>query len=257
MVKSRYSVGKTFISITNPQDSIKRIEKAIEDNLNTYICVSNPRTVVFAYKNKNYQNVMNNSYMNIPDAEPMIWAARLWGLKNVQRTMGPHLFRDMLANPKSGLNHFLLGDTDETLEKITDKFTNEYNSKIVGKFSPPFCNLNEYDYKKIAQKINESGADVVWLALRAPKQDFFSSNLLPYLNNKVCIGVGAAFRYCLGEYKVANPIIKKLGLMGLFWGKKDQKFLHFLWGYLTDNIPYLFIIATIPFKRIKGKKYYM
>lgn len=256
MVNTQFRIGKTHISITDPKDAIRKIEYAVKQKRNTYICVSNPRTVVYARKNEEYRNVMNNSYMNIPDAEPIPWAAKLWGLKNVQRTMGPYLFSDMITNPQNGLKHFLLGDTQETLNLIEKKCKTEYNSNIVGTYSPPFCDLDSYDYKSIAKRINDSNADIVWLALRAPKQDFFSVRLNPFLENKICIGVGAAFRFFLGEYKESSNFLKKTGLMGLFWGKKNQKFIPFLWGYLKDNVPYIFLLLQIIVWRMIGKKYY-
>ena len=139
MNKNQFRIGKVFITITTPSDSQKRIEKIVKDGVKGYICVSNPRTVVCATWNKDYREVMANSLMNIPDAEPILWAARLWGLKDVQRTMGPLLFRDMVSRPENGIRHFLLGDTDETLKKVTQKFTEEAKANIVGSYSPPFC----------------------------------------------------------------------------------------------------------------------
>ncbi|HHT23372.1 MAG TPA: WecB/TagA/CpsF family glycosyltransferase [Bacteroidales bacterium] len=254
--RNKFSIGKVFIQATDLENVIEEIEKLVKNGNNEYICVSNPRTVVYANKHIDYLDVMNNSYMNIPDAEPIIWAARLWGLKKVQRTMGPIVFEKMINNPENQIKHFLLGDTQDTLDSILKKSINNYNALIVGSYSPPFCNINEYDYKKIADLINRSGADIVWIALRAPKQDFFASNIIKYLDSKICIGVGAAFRFYLGEYKMSNPIVKKLGLMGLFWGKKNQTFFSFLRGYFSDNVPYLFLLAKIPFKRLRGKKYY-
>ena len=256
MNKNKFRIGKAYINVTTPSESQKSIEKMVKEGTKGYICVSNPRTVVYATWNKDYNHVMENSLMNVPDAEPILWAARLWGLKDVQRTMGPLLFRDMVSHPENGIRHYLLGDTDETLNKITQKFTEEANANIVGCYSPPFCKLPEYDYKHIESEINKSDADIVWISMRAPKQDFFATQLLPYLDNKICIGVGAAFRFNLGEYKMASPLIKKLGLMGLFWGKKNQKWIPFIWGYLKDNVPYLFYLAAIPIKRMLGKKYY-
>ena len=41
----------------------------------------------------------------------------------------------------------------------------------------------------------------------------------PYLNGKLCIGVGAAFRSALDEYKHPNKTIQKLGLTRMFWRK--------------------------------------
>ena len=116
MITDKYRIGKTFISITNPIDAQERIKASVEAGGGTYVCVSDPRTVDLASKDPKYREVMANSLMNTPDGQPTLWAARLWGLKNVERTMGPILFQDMITNPSSGLKHYLLGDTDETLD---------------------------------------------------------------------------------------------------------------------------------------------
>lgn len=253
--KDRFRIGKSYISITTPEDAREKVIQAVKSGRNEYICFSDPRTVDLATKEPQYREVMNNSFMNTPDGQPVMWAARLWGLKDVQRTMAPQFFPDMLTDSRTGLKHFLLGDTDETLEGICKKAA-ESNALIVGTYSPPFCRLEEYDYAGIAKMINESGADLVWTAMRAPKQDFFNVNLLPHLNKKVCLGVGAAFRFYLGEYKMAPPLVRKLGLMGLYWGRKGQSWPAFIWGYLTDNMPFLWHLAKIPFRRLIGKKYY-
>lgn len=254
--EKRFRIGRTYISRTNMTDAKERIVDFVKNGVSGYICVSNPRTVHYATKHEDYRKVMAESLMNLPDAEPMPWAAHLWGLKDVQRTMGPVIFRELLCEPQNGLKHFLLGDTEDTLANLYSKFVDESRANIVGTFSPPFCELDQFDYKSIAQIINESGADLVWISLRAPKQDFFAARILPYLDKKICIGVGAAFRFCLGEYKMAPPIIKKLGLMGLYWGKKNSSFPAFVLGYLRSTIPYLFYLSVIPFRRLIGKKYY-
>ncbi len=255
MDQNRYRIGKTFISITSQRDAQARIAQAVEEGNNAYICVSDPRTVDLASRDEKYREVMANSMMNTPDGQPTLWAAKLWGLKNVERTMGPILFQQMIENPGNGLKHFLLGDTEETLQSIVDK-AKEKNAIIVGTYSPPFYKIDDYDYEGMAQMINESGADIVWTAMRAPKQDYFNVNLLPHLDKKICIGVGAAFRFYLGEYKMAPPLIKKLGLMGLYWGRKGQPWGKFIWEYLRDNLPFLWHLAKIPFRRLAGKKYY-
>ena len=253
MQQDRFRIGKTYINITSPERAKADITKAVKKGGNSYICVSNPRTVIYATRHEDYREVMAHSLMNIPDAEPMPWAARLWGLKEVKRTMGPMLFNDMLMDKESGIRHFLLGDTDETLTKLKEKYK---DSNIVGVFSPPFCGLDGYNYEDIAKMINDSGADIIWVSMRAPKQDFFAQRISPLLDHKICIGVGAAFRFSLGEYKMAPPIIKKLGLMGLYWGKKSQSWPKFLVGYFNATVPYLWYLAKIPFRRLVGKKYY-
>lgn len=249
----KYRIGKVHISVTSPVDAQERITQAALEGKGGYVCVSNPRTVVYANRHPDYLKVMDNSFMNLPDAEPMQWAARLWGLKQVKRTMGPLIFDDMLSNKSNGIKHFLLGDTEETLKKLLEKYN---ESNIVGTYSPPFCDLDDYDYEAIAKTINDSGAHLVWVSMRAPKQDFFATRILPYLDKKICIGVGAAFRFCLGEYKMAPPIIKKLGLTGIYWGRKGKTLRKFVWEYITNVLPFVSPLLGVSIRRLVGKKYF-
>lgn len=250
---NKYRIGKVYISRTTPEKTITAITQSVKEGRNEYICVSNVRTVAYANKkaNKDYRDLMNNAFMCTPDGMPLVWMARLWGLKDVQRTVGPDLFTAMLNDKESGIKHFLLGDTEETLAQMKEKYADN-GANIVGSYSPPFCELDEFDYPSIAKQINESGADIVWLSLRAPKQDFFAVRLLPYLDKKVCIGVGAAFRFSLGQIKHPPKIIKKLGLTGFFWRKVSFKMIGLM-------IVYTFMLCRWGFgilcSRLMGKKY--
>ena len=252
--KPRFRIGKTFISVTTPQNTRRRIADAVRKGHGGYICVSDPRTVDYASAHDDYGEVMNHSLMNLPDGQPIMWAAWLWGVEGVERTMGPVLFQEMIEDQTSGLKHFLLGDTEETLQQIVKK-ASAAGETIVGTLSPPFCSLDDFDYPGMAAVINQSQADIVWIAMRAPKQDFFATRILPYLDHKICIGVGAAFRFYLGEYKLAPPLIRKLGLMGLYWGRKNQGYLAFIRGYLKDNMPFFWYLFKIIIWRIIGRKY--
>lgn len=248
---NRYRIGKVYISSTCPDDALKKIEQAIKDEINHYICVSNVRTVAFANKNanKDYCELMNNAFMCLPDGMPLVWMARLWGLRDVHRTVGPDLLTSMLNNKESGIRHFLLGDTEEVLAQMKEKYESN-GANIVGTYSPPFCDLDEFNYTSIARMINDSNADIVWLSLRAPKQDFFAVRLLPYLNKKICIGVGAAFRFSLGQIKHPPKIIMKLGLTGLFWRKINTTMIKWM---IINSFMLCYWGLDIILSRITGK----
>lgn len=246
----RYRIGKVFGTITHPEDAANRVKEAVAKGCNDYICVASIRTIFTGNAQEEYAEVLNNAMMVMPDGMPLTWVARAWGLKQVQRSSGPELFIRLLTDPNNGIKHFLLGDTDETLMAIKEKYS---NSLIVGSYSPPFCNVEEFDYAGIAKRIKESGANIVWVALQAPKQDFFSTLILPYLEHTLCIGVGAAFRFSLGEYSMPPMIFQKLGLTGFFWRKLDKKVVN---DYLHAIPCVISIIFTALFRRLRGKKYY-
>ena len=65
----------------------------------------------------------------------------------------------------------------------------------------PFAKVEEFDYKGIAQKVNDVNPDIIWVSLGAPKQERFMSLLLPNINIGVMFGIGAAFNFYIGMIK--------------------------------------------------------
>lgn len=81
----------------------------------------------------------------------------------------------------------------------------------------PFKHVDDFDYRDIAKRVNKDGADIVWVALGAPKQEIFMSKLKPYLQKGVMIAVGAAFKFYSGlEEKRAPEWVVKAHLEFLY-----------------------------------------
>lgn len=252
-----FRIGRVRISITDEDKAIGDIKKYIQKKQGGYICISTLRTVVIANKDDEYQKVMENSLMNTPDGTPLVWCGHWWGLKEVQRACGPHIFPRILKDKDPILKHFFLGDTDETLASLTKKATEEFGALVVGCYSPPFAPLEEYNMQDIAKKINESGANIVWTSLRAPKQDILNARLLPLLNDGiVLIGVGAAFRSVIGGLRQPDGILQKMGLAGLKFRRKGASWWYLGKWYLKHVIHLTKYFLIINWKRVLGKKYY-
>lgn len=255
--KDFFRIGRVRISVTTEDSAISTIKEAIHNRQKGYVCVSTLRTVPIANRDDRYQEVMEHSLMNTPDGTPLVWCAHWWGLKEVQRACGPHIFPRMLKDKDPLLKHFFLGDTDETLKKLTKKATAEYGANVVGCYSPPFEPLEKYDYQGMARLINESGATVVWTAMRAPKQDFLNARLVQYLNDGiVCLGVGAAFRSVIGELRQPDGFLQKIGLAGLLFKRKDSSWWNELKWYGEHFMYLCFYFFDIKKKKLLGRKYY-
>lgn len=252
-----YRVGKAPILVTNQEDAASRVKDLIRKGQKGYICISTMRTVVVANKEPKYLEVMENSLFNTPDGTPLVWCGHAWGIKQAQRACGPHLFDDLLEDKDSNLKHFLLGDTEETEIKLKEKCEKEFGTKIVGMYSPPFAPLEEYDIPSIAKMINDSGANIVWTSLRAPKQDYLNALLTPYVNDGVVlIGIGAAFRYKIGELKSPDGFLQKIGLAGLLFTRTGSKPINEFKWYMKHSWYLLKYLLGIAFKRLIGKPYY-
>ena len=111
--------------------------------------------------------------------------------------------------------------------------------EIAGMVSPPFHALSEAEDAAEIEKINASGADIVWVGLGAPKQENWMYEHMDKVNG-VMIGVGAGFDYHAGNIKRAPMWMQKLSLEWLYRLLQDPKRL--FKRYLVTNTRYLWLI---------------
>lgn len=244
-----YRIGKVPIHVTSVPDAGARILSAIAEGEKGYVCVSNMRTVVAANREPAYLDVMEHSLLNVPDGTPLVWCGKAWGRKDVQRVVGLDLFTELL---KADRPQFFLGDTEEVLKVLTEKVSAN-GTRVAGAYSPPFVPLEEYDLQDLADRINASGARLVWTSLRAPKQDFLAARLLPYLDGGiVLVGVGAAFRLYLGEYELDRGLLQKMGLGGLKMLRNTTAWKELKW-YVSHAWYLTGYLCSIYWKRLHGQ----
>lgn len=254
MDKNRFRIDSIHISKTNPKEAVSQLTNAIISKDGGYVCVTNLRMINYAAKHPAYATLMEGSFMNLPDGVPLTWCGKAWGLKNIDVTNGPSTFHEMLSNGNHRLRHFLLGDTQDVLDKIKDKYISEYDTNIVGAYSPPFADVKNFNYADIAKIVSDSGANVVWVAMTAPKQDEFSQILNQYLPEVLLIGVGRAFRLSVGEVKQAPGWAKKIGVGGFFM--RRRKWYQTGWWYLLNTLTVVKYLIQIKYWKLTGKKYY-
>lgn len=249
----RYAIGKVRISAVTMDDALRMIEEQVRKGQADYVCVANLRTTILSQKESPFCRIQNDSFITVPDGMPLVWFARLAGVKNVKRVTGPDLMMRVLElSVEKGYSHYFLGDTENTLTEMTQIISNRYPEiEIKGIFSPPFRLLTDREYETIATEINRLKATFVWLALRAPKQERFMVKLLPLLEKSILIGVGAAFRFLTGEYRHPSRIIQMFGLEGLCWRFGKKRLAELIWWYCYSFSVFCVLIVRMYANRFK------
>jgi len=107
--------------------------------------------------------------------------------------------------------------------------------------SPPFRSLSAEEDAAEVEKINSSGADIIWVGLGAPKQENWMYDHRDKVHG-VMIGVGAGFDYHAGNIKRAPMWMQKLSLEWLYRLMQDPKRL--FKRYLVTNTRYLWLTRT-------------
>ena len=177
----------------------------------------------------------------LPDGKPLSVYSRKHGFPEAERVTGPDLMLELFAR-ENGLKHYFYGGSPETLQMLEQKLRERYpHLQIAGMVSPPFRSLSEKEDAAEVEKINASGADIIWVGLGAPKQENWMYDHRDKVHG-VMIGVGAGFDYHAGNIKRAPMWMQKLSLEWLYRLMQDPKRL--FKRYLVTNTRYLWLTRT-------------
>jgi len=237
------------VSRVNPALAVQQICEWGEKKQRTYVCVAPVSTLVDAQRDPKYMRVVNAAGMVTPDGMPVVWLAQSKGCKDIARTYGPDLLLQVCNQGQDlGLRHFFYGGTEDTLQKLQKKLLEAYPQMLIaGSYAPPFRPEVWPEDKQIIDRINSSAADILWVGLGSPKQDFWMQLHRPLLNTPVIIGAGAAFDFCSGVKPQAPRWMQGCGLEWFFRLCSEPRRL---WKrYLVGNSLFLIYLIKDLFKK--------
>ncbi len=196
--------------------------------LNRCVSATGAHGIIEAKTDSEFFKVLNEFYFNLPDGMPGVWVGRAKGAKSMERCYGPDFFEAIMVESSSiSIKHFLCGGMEGVADKLKESCALKFgNNNVVGTFCPPFMQVEEYEYKIIANLINLSGANIVWIGISSPKQEKFAKYLSKYTQVDYLITVGAAFDFHIGNVKQAPKWVQKSGLEWLFRLSVEPKRLY-------------------------------
>lgn len=214
----RVNILGVGISAINMGLALGEIERWVRTRTPAYVCLRDVHGVMRCQHDQALRAIHNRAGLVTPDGMPLVWLLRAAGQGHADRVYGPDL---MLAVFEAGLSrgykHFLYGTTEETLARLAANLTRRYpGAAIVGCHAPPFRPLSAAEEREVAQAIETSGADIVWVGLSTPKQESWMAAHSGDLAAPVLIGVGAAFDFHAGKIRQAPRLIQRSGLEWLF-----------------------------------------
>lgn len=191
---------KSYFNIRYEMDR-GRVHDAIAEQLtkpgSDYICVADGTILTVVNKDKDYREVVNGGMFSICDSSYVpLYIKWLYGERYGQYC-GSEIFKDIVSGGKYrmiflGTQQNILDGLKANLAKLNPEVANMTFSEL------PFRKVDEFDYEGIAEMIEKDGAEIIWIALGAPKQEIFMSRLKPHLTHGVMIAVGAAFKFYSG-----------------------------------------------------------
>lgn len=182
------------------------------------VCVANVDMLTRAKRTPRLAALMQRAVAVVTDGMPLVWALRrLQGRSDAHRVYGPGLVLELCErSARQGTSVFFYGGTPAELDSLQRNLRERYPTLVIaGAVSPPMLPAEPPFDAAITERINGSGARLVFVGLGCPKQEFWmdahASQLKP-----VSIGVGLAFALIAGTKQQAPVWMREAGLEWLF-----------------------------------------
>ena len=242
----RVSIIGVPISAVNMDSCVASIFQDLGKTKGKYICVSNVHTTVMAHDNPAYYKVQAESFMSVPDGKPLSIVGKKQ-FPQMDRVTGPDLMRRIFDESKSrNLRHFFYGNSAENIEVFIEEIKRKWPWVVICGYEPSvFREMSEKEENDLAERINMTKPDFVWVALGAPRQELFCKKMEGRIDG-LMIGVGGAFNVLAGIVSEAPIWMQKLSLEWFYRFIQEPKRLFkryavtntkFIWYLITKKKP--------------------
>jgi N-acetylglucosaminyldiphosphoundecaprenol N-acetyl-beta-D-mannosaminyltransferase len=243
MAESRKFLTRRIISLDLHRIDYKQCLETIisvsKARTPAFVCFANVHMTIEGYWSIEFSKRLQNAFLVLSDGMPLVKAIQFLYSERQDRIAGMDVMPDLLKMAEiNNLGVFFFGSTDSELKLISKKISTEFpRLKISGVLSPPFMkDLSDSNYCKI---INDSGANIVFVALGCPKQENWMALNSPLINS-VLLGVGGAFPVYAGLVRRAPLWMQKYSLEWAFRLIQEPKRM---WKrYLSTNSIFVYLI---------------
>ena len=207
-------LGVNVDMVTIEQAADKIVEFLGEDKLHS-VFTPNAEIIMAAYRDKEFADILNRSELLTADGIGVVYASRILKKPISERAAGYDIACRVLDKiNESGHKLFLFGGKPGVAEEARDKLLEKYpNLNIVGTRNGYF---KPEEDEEIVAEINNSGADIVFVCLGAPKQEKWIDAQRDNLNVKVAMGIGGSLDVFAGTVERAPAFFCNHGLEWLY-----------------------------------------
>lgn len=216
MKPERIEILSVPVDCLNMDSALEAVETMITGDKPQAIIAVNPEKVIKAQKDPSLMSLLRKTGLLIPDGIGVVLAARFLKLGQFERVAGSELMPvicEMAA--KKGYRVFLFGASPEVNKRVVQVLHERFPDLQITGNQDGFVKENEMPV--LIERINQSRAQILFLALGSPKQELWMEKYLPQLETvRACQGVGGTFDVIAGSVKRAPQFFIKMNSEWLY-----------------------------------------
>ena len=185
-----------------------------------YAVTPNPEFILAARKDSRFRDTLQQAHLVLADGVGVIHSARILGRPLKGRVPGIEFAQALMGwMAAHGKRLFLLGAKPGVAELAAANLKSTYPGLIV-------CGTHDGYFKQdgpVAEEIRSSAADVVFVCLGAPKQEYWMVEHGPSTGARLMVGLGGSLDVFAGVVERAPKGFQKLGMEWLYRLYKEPK----------------------------------
>ena len=205
-------LGVLYDNVTM-QEALERGRALLEQDAPSYCVTPNAEMAYEALHDEAFRAVLNGASLVLPDGAGVVLGAKILKTPLKQKVAGIEFAQNLLAIlEETGKRLFLLGSKPGIADLAAEKMLQKH---------PKLCvcgTMDGYfkDDSEAVARINDARADVVFVCLGAPKQEYFMQKHASELNVRLMIGLGGTLDGIAGTVKRAPRWMIRLQLEWLY-----------------------------------------
>lgn len=200
-------------------DVLDTVDEVLEQGLGGFVTTPNADHYYRLHSDARFREVYQRALLILADGMPVLWAARLLGTPLRAKLSGSDLVYWLSEHAaKKGYPVYLFGGEEGIAETAGERLAEMYPGfEVAGCASPPF-GFHEFpdQCRSAVAAIEESGARICFVALGAPKQEFFCADYTDPNRPIVYACIGAGLDFVAGTRKRAPRLMQRAGLEWLW-----------------------------------------
>ncbi len=220
LAAGRLVLGGVSVDPVTRSEALDRIERLVEAAQGGAVFTPNVDHVVIAERDPAFRAAYRDVDVSLADGMPLLWASWLLGEPLPEKVSGSDLVLPLAERAaRRGWRVYLLGGLPGVAERAAERLRASFPGiDIVGTDAPRVrIDGGEGDETAAAlARARAARAQLLLVALGAPKQEIWIHRHLDDLRPAVAVGVGASLDFVAGRLRRAPRWISRVGLEWLW-----------------------------------------
>lgn len=203
------------IDIISCQQALEKINEIILSQKGGQVITLNAEIAYQAQNDENLRNIINGADLVTPDGIGIIWGGHQLGYDFPERVTGIDLMASLCRKAANmGWKVFLFGAAPGVAEAAAESLVKQYPGLVVVGCRHGY--FRDDESAGIAREVASLQPDILFVALGAPKQEYWIKEQQETMKIPLCIGVGGSFDVIAGVKNRAPGWAIRLNLEWLY-----------------------------------------